>query len=453
MAASWPTVRVEEIAGVSAHAMATGPFGSAISSKHFVPDGVPVLRGSNLSDRIEHRLKDDGLAFLEVEKAATFKRSIASRGDLVFTCWGTIGQVGIVDERSRYSEYIVSNKQMKLTPDPSKADSLFLYYLFSSDEVRDRIVGQAIGSSVPGFNLGQLRALEIPLPPLDEQRRIAHILGTLDDKIELNRRMNETLEEMARALFKSWFVDFDPVRAKAEGRDPGLPKHLADLFPDRLVDSELGKIPEGWQVGAIGAIADVVDCLHSKKPERRESGRPMLQLSNIRDDGLLDLTDLFAIADDDYAKWTSRLEAKEGDCVITNVGRVGAVAQVPAGLKAALGRNMTGVRAKGAFPFPTFLLESLLSEAMRGEIVRRTDAGTILNALNVKSVPLLRFAQPPAFLASEFERAARPIRARMEESLRESATIVDARDVLLASLFGTVHTARQGTGEVTGSTP
>ena len=89
--------------------------------------------------------------------------------------------------------------------------------------------------------------LHIRVPPLDEQRAIAHILGTLDDKIELNRRMNETLEAMARALFKSWFVDFDPVRAKAEGRDPGLPKPLADLFPARFVDSELGEIPEGWE--------------------------------------------------------------------------------------------------------------------------------------------------------------------------------------------------------------
>ena len=87
---------------------------------------------------------------------------------------------------------------------------------------------------------------------IDEQRAIAHILGTLDDKIELNRRMNETLEAMARALFKSWFVDFDPVRAKAEGRDPGLPKPIADLFPDRFEDSELGEIPEGWEVKTFG---------------------------------------------------------------------------------------------------------------------------------------------------------------------------------------------------------
>ena len=107
----------------------------------------------------------------------------------------------------------------------------------------DRRVNIHTLNAVTSFELQALR-----IPPLPEQRAIAHILGTLDDKIELNRRMNETLEAMARALFKSWFVDFDPVRAKAEGRDPGLPQPLADLFPDRFEDSELGEIPEGWEV-------------------------------------------------------------------------------------------------------------------------------------------------------------------------------------------------------------
>jgi type I restriction enzyme S subunit len=108
---------------------------------------------------------------------------------------------------------------------------------------------------MPNLNEGIIRSFPLSVPPLPEQRAIAHVLGTLDDRIELNRRINETLEAMARALFKSWFVDFDPVRAKAEGRDPGLPKPLADLFPARLVDSELGDIPEGWEVGTLGDIA------------------------------------------------------------------------------------------------------------------------------------------------------------------------------------------------------
>lgn len=111
-----------------------------------------------------------------------------------------------------------------------------------------------------------LRTIEIPLPPLPEQRAIAHILGTLDDKIELNRRMSKTLEAMVRALFKSWFVDFDPVRAKMEGRDTGLLKPLVDLFPDRLVDFGAGEIPEGWDVGTLGDIA-------SLNPESWKSSR------------------------------------------------------------------------------------------------------------------------------------------------------------------------------------
>ena len=113
-------------------------------------------------------------------------------------------------------------------------------------------------AAVPGLNRNHLHQSSVRIPEnIAEQRAIAHILGTLDDKIELNRRMNETLEAMARALFQSWFVDFDPVRAKMEGRDTGLPRDVADLFPDRLVDSELGEIPVGWEVSEIGAEVDV----------------------------------------------------------------------------------------------------------------------------------------------------------------------------------------------------
>lgn len=114
-----------------------------------------------------------------------------------------------------------------------------------------------VGAVFDSLRCADITNFKLTIPPLDEQRAIAHILGTLDDRIELNRRMNETLEAMARAIFKSWFVDFDPVRAKAEGRDPGLPKKVADLFPDRFEDSELGEIPAGWEVKRLGEIADV----------------------------------------------------------------------------------------------------------------------------------------------------------------------------------------------------
>jgi type I restriction enzyme S subunit len=127
------------------------------------------------------------------------------------------------------------------------------------------------------LNQAIIERVPIVLPPLPEQRAIAHILGTLDEKIELNRRMNETLEAMARALFKSWFVDFDPVRAKSEGRAPGLPKHLADLFPDSFEDSELGEIPKGWRVTPLPEVIDV----NPTRALRKGDIAPYLDMANM----------------------------------------------------------------------------------------------------------------------------------------------------------------------------
>ena len=240
-------VTIEQIASAQQSAMSTRPFGSSIGSKHFTDFGVPVIRGSNLSSSTSVRLSDDGLVFVSREKAKEFQRSVVRKDDLVFTCWGTINQVGFIDGRSKFDEYIVSNKQMKLTLDKSKAYPLYIYYVFSGPEKQREILDNGIGSSVPGFNLGQLKKHEILLPPLSKQKRIAEFLANLDDRITLLRETNATLEGIAQALFKSWFVDFDPVHAKQEGRAPeGLDAATAALFPDSFEESELGMVPKGW---------------------------------------------------------------------------------------------------------------------------------------------------------------------------------------------------------------
>ena len=177
------------------------------------------------------------------------------------------------------TEFVVIRGQANVT------DTEFGYYLTQCEEVRSYAVGQMTGTSgrqrVPTESLNHLTVL---VPPLPEQRAIAHILGALDDKIELNRRMNETLEAMARALFKSWFVDFDPVRAKMEGRDTGLPKDIADLFLDRLVDSELGEIPEGWEVSTLDEIAVFQNglALQKYRPQVNEERLPVVKIAQLR---------------------------------------------------------------------------------------------------------------------------------------------------------------------------
>jgi len=171
-------------------------------------------------------------------------------------------------------------------------DAGFLFYWMASDEFVDASVRGSEGTKMPRAQWEFVSRIERPVPPLSQQRAIAHILGTLDDKIELNRRMNETLEAMARAVFKSWFVDFDPVRAKMEGRDPlpapqseaarqadGLPPHLADLFPGRFEESELGEIPAGWGVGQFGDIAD--NPRRGVQPNAIEPSKPYIGLEHM----------------------------------------------------------------------------------------------------------------------------------------------------------------------------
>ena len=227
---------------------------------------------------------DTGLVYLSSDKAAEFKRSIVRRGDLVFTCWGTINQVGLIDERSRYEFYVISNKQMKLTIDPAKADVRFVYYVFSSPEKQSEIIENGIGSSVPGFNLGQLKKHKIRLPPLEEQREIAVFLECLDDRITLLRETNKTLEAIAQAIFKSWFVDFDPVRAKMEGRQPeGMDEETAALFPHHFEELPLGSAPRGWQIKSLDKIADYLNGLALQKfPPTGSNDLPIIKIAQLR---------------------------------------------------------------------------------------------------------------------------------------------------------------------------
>ena len=168
---------------------------------------------------------------------------------LAITIAANIAETAILTYPSCFPDSVVG-----FIADESKCDVRFIEYLFRS--LRSKIQHEHVGtgSVQDNINLQILGELSFLIPPIEEQKAIAHVLGTLDDKIELNRRMNQTLEEMARAIFKDWFVDFGSTRAKMEGQEPYLPPELWALFPDRLVDSELGWIPEGWEVKALGEV-------------------------------------------------------------------------------------------------------------------------------------------------------------------------------------------------------
>jgi type I restriction enzyme M protein len=222
--------------------------------------------------------------------------------------------------------------------------------------------------------------------------------------------INSSLQKLTSGLFSAMFVDLSI--SKAEGSLMGLASHLdiSEYYKGKTHETEFGPLPEGWRVATLGEIADIVDCLHSKKPELQNFGRPYIQLRCIREDGSFDLSQLDFIEDADYEFWTSRIEVRGGDCIITNVGRVGAVAQIPYGFKGAIGRNITAIRPKFPEVMESFLAELLLSDFMKQEIRANTDSGTVLDALNVRSIANLKLILPPDNLIKIFESIVRPLR-------------------------------------------
>ena len=279
---NWDVVKAGELANPGKYSCVGGPFGSNLVRQDYVEyPGVPVIRGGNLilGSRI---FQDFDFVVVSEEKAASLQQNTAYPGDLVFMQRGaSIGQVSLIPKSAKFSRYVLSQNLMKLTPDPEKADVEFLCYYFLSPIAQELIQRHSVGSTIPGFNLTQLRDFPVHLPPLDEQKAIAHILGTLDDKIELNQQMNQTLEAIARALFKSWFIDFDPVRAKMDGRQPaGMDAETAALFPDDFKDGgAIGKIPAGWRSGVLKDISE--NPKRTIRPEQIPVGTPYVGLEHM----------------------------------------------------------------------------------------------------------------------------------------------------------------------------
>jgi type I restriction enzyme S subunit len=407
MSSEWPIVSIEEIAAKQPSALATGPFGSSISAKYFQDEGVPVIRGSNLSADIQTKLDDSGLVFVSENKAREFDRCVVREGDLVFTCWGTINQVGLIDRDATYDRYIISNKQMKLTVDEKLADPRFIYYVFSGPDKQAEIVDNGIGSSVPGFNLGQLRKHQLRLPPLSEQKEIADALDLFSNRITLLRETNATLEGIAQALFKSWFVDFDPVRAKAEGRQPeGMDAATASLFPDSFEESELGLVPVGWKVLRVEDLMELAYGKALKATDRVDGPVPVYGSGGITGYHNKSLVD--------------------GPSIV--VGRKGTVGSLYWEDRPFFPIDTVFyVRTKKPLTYCYYLLQTLGLEGMN------TDGA--VPGLNRGNAYRLRAVVPHEAILDAFDEVAAKLRCRIFTNAEQAQTLTQLRDTLLPRLI------------------
>ncbi len=321
-------------------------------------------------------------------------------------------------------------------PQPG-VDAGFLFYLMASNLFLEPLVRASEGTKMPRANWEFAASLELPFPPLPEQRAIAHILGTLDDKIELNRRMSERLEAMARALFKAWFVDFEPVRAKMEGRWqrdvgatrawplPGLPAHLYDLFPDRLVESELGEIPEGWRVGTLGDVAE--NPRRGVQPECIAPDMPYIALEHMprRCIALPDWGTAVGIE-------SNKFEFRKGEILFGKLRpyfhKVG-VAPVDGVCSTDI--VVVGPRTPHWFAF----VLGVVSSDDFVEFANAGSTGTKMPRTSWTEMARYEIVLPPERLAQAFNDRVRPLVDSIIAAIHESRTLAALRDALLPKLI------------------
>jgi type I restriction enzyme S subunit len=316
-----------------------------------------------------------------------------------------------------------------------QADTRFLMYALAAADIN----GYLSGSAMPKLTQASLNRIPLFVPELAEQRRIASILGALDDKIELNRRMSQTLESMARALFKSWFVDFDPVRAKAEGRDTGLPQRIADLFPSSLFNSELGEIPDGWEIQSLGDSVDLVKGRSYTSEELTESDTALVTLKSFargggyRPDGLKSFSGSYKAAQ----------VVTPGELVVacTDVTQAAEVIGRPAivrgtgeytRLVASLDTMI--VRPRGANLTRGFLYFLGGTDAFVAHTYAHTTGTTVLH-LAAAAIPSFTFACPPAALVRCLDSVAAPALDRIQSLEEQSDAVAALRDSLLPLLI------------------
>jgi len=280
-------------------------------------------------------------------------------------------------------------------------DRFFLYYKLLDLGKRKFWDNLVTGTTIKHLTGQVLAKIEFEIPPENIQKRIGQVLVPIDEKIAKNQAINDNLAEQGQQIL-SYFMD----------------KHPFQLTP-------------------LGDIALVIDCLHSKKPlSVGNSIHQLIQLENIRDDGFLDMSACkYMISNEDYENWTRKCEIIEGDCVITNVGRIGAISQAPKGTKAAMGRNMTCIRLKPNQGFLSYFITVFLSNHMRRQIQCNTDEGTIMGALNVKNIPKLLIPVFSSSLMIVLENMLHPIRKQIEYNNLQNQRLADLRDALLPRLM------------------
>lgn len=385
----------------------TGPFGSQLHQRDYQPIGTPIITVEHLGDNRILHLKIPLVSDFDLHRLSRYKMRT---GDIIFSRVGSVDRSSLV--RKDEDGWLFSGRCLRVRPNNDLVSSEYLSWFFALPTFKEHIRNIAVGATMPSINTEILSGVQVVVPPLPEQRSIARILGALDDKIELNQRMNHTLEEMAQAIFKSWFVDFDPVVAKAEGRQPyGMNAETAALFPAELVDSELGAIPKGWKVGKISDLALVTS---GKRPGERSTDKTSeLQVPLFGGGGIM--------------AYVREPLYSQPILITGRVGTIGQVFRIPYPCWASDNTLVLHAKTSDQFEYVYF---HLLGVDFDG--ITRGSTQPLVTQSDIQG---LKIVLGPEQIVHSFHNIACLLLAKIDKNNIESATLAAIRDALLPKLL------------------
>jgi type I restriction enzyme S subunit len=353
-------------------------------------------------------------------------RGLPHPGDVVLTTEAPLGEVAQLP-----SERVALAQRIILLRGKSRLlDNTFLKYCFMDGFLQDQLRARMSGTTVTGIKQSELRKLKLKLPPLPEQKAIARVLGSLDDKIELNRHMNATLEQMAQTLFRAWFVDFEPVKAKSAGLQPiGMDAETAALFPTEFESSTMGPIPKGWKIGTL----DQLFVIHGGGTPK--TSEPTYWTGDIPWYSVVDApseNDVFVIGTQKkitragLEKSSTKLLAK-GTIIISARGTVGRLAITAQPM--AMNQSCYGLEAKCGTFYTFYAVKNAIAE------LQQNTHGAVFDTITQDTFKSVKVVCPSEESIQRFEHSITPLMSRIETNLRESQTLAQLRDALLPRLI------------------
>jgi type I restriction enzyme S subunit len=406
----------------------TGPFGTMLKAEEYSNEGAPVISVGEI--REGYLVIGSKTPRISDETIARLPRFLLRQNDIVFGRKGSTHRNALIkkDEEG----FFLGSDGIRLRVNSESICPKYLSYQLRSARAVSWLKANSEGTTMPSLNQDILSRFPITLLPVADQKAIAHILGTLDDKIELNRKTNETLEATAKALFKSWFVDFDPVRAKAEGRPTGLPAEISDLFPDSFEDSELGAIPSGWRVTPVG---DVVECVGGSTPSTSEADywvggeyfwATPKDLSSLSEPFLLDTAK--KITADGVQRISSGI-LPVGTVLLSSRAPVGYVAA--ACVPVSINQGFIALKSNGLMS-SAYLLNWCLSNVQQ---FKNRASGTTFAEISKAAFRPIPLLVPSEQVARSFSDKAQALYERVVSNMRQSTLLAATRDTLLPKLI------------------